>query len=736
VSHAIRAGRPNLTGFADVMLHHALAAARTLARRSPSCGNLLRQLILLVWWAGTMQLRMQLMLWLRARRLRRTTQRSDIPMLVGDIDVRCLRMPLAGVPTVSVIIPTFGKIEYTLRCLASIMSHEPVAAIEVIVVDDCSHDPAVRCLEQVRGLRLLRNLDNLGFVRACNAAARVARGRYLLFLNNDTQVQADWLDSMLRLFETHRNVGAVGSRLLYPDGRLQEAGGIIWNDGTSWNFGRHESPDRPAYSYVREVDYCSGASLMVARSTFLELDGFDERYVPAYFEDADLCFRLRVMGLRTLYQPRSRVVHHEGTSHGRDVDVGRRSFQGANRRTFLRTWAAELAQQHYPSGTHILRARERGHDRPVILIADHMVPQPDRDAGSRSMTVFLRCFLDAGFVVKFWPQNGLYMPGYTEALQEMGIEVFHGAGEPGFERWLREHGRELDFVLLSRPEVAEAWLPRVRGATAARVIYYGHDLHFRRMRMQGDVMRDEALLRAADRMEERERAVWRDADVVLYPSTEEAAMAAALEPSVTVRAVLPYGFDRFGCVRRPPVERDILFVAGFGHPPNEDAVIWFVQAVLPLVLARVPDARLTVAGSNPTETVRALADGIVRIEANITEAGLLACYARARVAVVPLRCGAGVKMKVVEALREGVPLVTTPVGAQGLPGLDAVAWVETEAAPFADAVCTVLLDDHSWACGSEAALAYARANFRLETLATSLLEGCGFRQADAMQIAA
>jgi GT2 family glycosyltransferase len=736
VSQSIRFKRWDLAAFLDRMLDRTLAIARALQVRSPWAGAQLRRIALVIWWTCTMQLRAQFTLWLRARRLRKPAQKSAMPDLIQSVSVDALRVPRADQPVVSVIIPTFGKVEYTLRCLASIAACAPAAPIEVIVVDDGSLDPAARCLERVAGLRLLRNLDNLGFVRTCNAAAPVARGRYLLFLNNDTQVLPGWLDTMLALFESHKDVGAVGSRLLYPDGRLQEAGGIIWNDGSGWNFGRHEDPDRPAYSYVREVDYCSGASLMVPKTLFLLLDGFDERFVPAYFEDTDLCFRLRTMGLRTLYQPRSRVVHHEGVSHGRDVAVGTKSFQVSNRRIFVSTWAAELARAHYPCGTHVLRARERGRDRPVILVADHMLPQPDRDAGSRSMVAFLRCFLAAGFVVKFWPRNRLHMPNYTEALQDMGIEVFVGSGEPGAEAWLREHGAELDYVLLSRPDVAEAWLPGLRQKTRARVIYYGHDLHFRRMRQQGELMRDEALLRAADRTEERERAIWREVDVALYPSKEEAAMVAAMEPAVTVRDVQPYCFERFGRVRPPPPGQQIMFVAGFGHPPNEDAVRWFVRTVLPLILARVPEARLAVVGSNPTEQVRGLASDVVRIVPDVSDTELAACYASARVAVVPLRCGAGVKMKVVEALTAGVPLVTTPVGAQGLPGLDAVARVESDPQAFADAVCGFLLDDTLWERCCAAQLGYATARFRADALAASLLEGCGISAAGDLAIAA
>jgi glycosyltransferase involved in cell wall biosynthesis len=223
-------------------------------------------------------------------------------------------------------------------------------------------------------------------------------------------------------------------------------------------------------------------------------------------------------------------------------------------------------------------------------------------------------------------------------------------------------------------------------------------------------------------MRARECAIWRQADLSLYPSEEEARIASALEPNAKIGAVVPYCFDRFAEPRDAPPGREIIFVGGFGHPPNEDAAIWFANEILPSIRARVPSAHLSIIGSNPTERVRALAGDGIRVLANVSGAELEAAYGRARVAVVPLRCGAGVKLKVVEALRAGVPLVTTGVGAQGLPGLCQVVRVEDDAGLFAAAVADLLRDGAAWQKSSGEQVNFARERFSRGAFKASVLD--------------
>lgn len=634
-----------------------------------------------------------------------------------DIDPAHLVFPApAGIPDVSVIIPTYGNVRHTLNCLASILETWPRASLEVIVAEDASGAPDVERLRRVRGLVLIENPENLGFLRSCNAAAKRARGTYLHFLNDDTMVLPGAIDALVEQARSRPEAGLVGSKLIFPDGRLQEAGGIVWDDASAWNYGRSDNPDKPQYQYVREADYVSGASILIPRAVWEELGGFDEAFLPAYYEDTDFAFRVRASGRKVYVEPRSVVCHFEGMSHGTDTGSGIKAYQLVNQQTMLARWREVLQREHYPPGQHVLRARDRANLRPVVLFIDEAVPEPDRDAGSRNMVEFIRSLQAVGCVVKYWPCRLGYHPVYTHALQQMGVEVLYRPFERFLESWLKKNGADLDHVLISRPGVATGVLGAVRRLTHAPILYYGHDLHFARMRLEAEVKGDAAIARAADAMEKVERDIWKRADAVLYPSPEEAATVRAMEPTANALSATIFCFDAFTPRASAPRTAKVLFVAGFAHAPNVDAAVWFVGEVLPLLRRRRPDVETYLVGSKPSPEVYRLEGPHVHVTGWVSAEALAGHYADARAAVVPLRFGAGVKLKVVEALVEGVPLVTTPIGAQGLEGLEAVAAIETDPAALAERIAEIIeASDAEWLARSRRQTDYAAGHFSRQT---------------------
>ena len=254
-------------------------------------------------------------------------------------------------PSVSIVVPCHNEAELTRACLGSLCETLPQRFEgEILVVDDASSDDTAKLIKATRRrddrVRGLRNRTNLGFVETCNRGAQEAQGEYLLFLNNDTILLPGWLPPLLRTFNDFSDAGVVGGRLLYTDGRLQEAGGLVFSDGSAAKFG-YGDPDADAalYSYVREVDYVSGALLLTPRSLFSELGGFDRRYGFGFYDDDDYCFAVRAAGRRVYYQPECVVVHVEGGSTGTDLRVGAKQFQLANQSIFQAKWSDELAGQ-------------------------------------------------------------------------------------------------------------------------------------------------------------------------------------------------------------------------------------------------------------------------------------------------------------------------------------------------------------------------------------------------------
>ena len=605
------------------------------------------------------------------------------------LDVRSSSHPL-----VSIVIPVFGQIEYTIQCLASIAANTPTAPFEVIVVDDCSPDDTVATLQRVNGIRLISNAQNQGFIRSCNAGAAIARGKYLHFLNNDTVVTRGWLDELLRTFDAFPGTGFVGSKLVYPDGRLQEAGAIIWRDGSAWNFGRDQDAAVPTYNYAREVDYCSGASVIVPKSLFDELGGFDEHYLPAYCEDADLALKIRAAGYRVLYQPLSTVFHYEGVTSGTDPARGIKSHQIANTRKLFERWRERL-KSHQAPGEHPDDAKDRTSKRRVLVL-DHCTPTPDQDAGSVLVFNMMLLLREMDFQVTFIPEHDLrYVPGYTSALQRVGVEVLWAPHIVSVGSHLKQFGRRYGLALLFRPNLVERNIHAVRKyCPNAKVLFHTHDLHFLRMQREAEVLGDAKTKKLASNMKHLEFKAIRAVDATIVVSTAELELLRR-ELSSELVFVLPLIVGVRGTGKGFGERSDVAFIGGYHHPPNVDAVRFFVAEIMPLLRERLPGVRFYAAGSNPTAEVQSLASEDVVVTGYIED--LDAFLDQVRVSVAPLRFGAGVKGKIVSAMSAGLPVVATPMATEGMSLTDGENVVVADAAnEFASSIARVYEDESVW----------------------------------------
>ncbi len=577
-------------------------------------------------------------------------------------------------PEVSIVIPVFNKFAYTYDCLKSIQAALPERSFEIIIVDDCSEDETLfACLVFSGAVRVLRNTRNLGFVGSCNAGAAAAKGRYLLFLNNDTLVKAGWLDELVETFEQLPNIGVAGSRLLFPDGTLQEVGGIAWRLGDCWNWGRGHNANEPAFSYLRDADYVSGAALMIARDLFQDLGGFDELFAPAYYEDSDLCFRVRARGKRVVVQPASEIVHLEGVSAGTDAaGTGMKRYQTINHAKFYRRWKNVLITHRLNGQEPELEAERLVRMRAYFI--DDTVPTPDQDAGSNAALDHMQLLGELGYKVTFLAADNMAkIDPYTGNLQKLGIECLYYPTYWSVEEVFRKAKHKPDLVYLHRHTNASKYATMVRRYfPECRIVYSVADLHFLRMERQAALEGSPGAAAAAAAQRRAEMAAVQSVDYVIVHSPAEARMLHEADPQLNI-GVVPWTVKP----RPTPLAFEgrsvTAFVGGFGHPPNADAIQYLISDILPLLRRQAPDCITYLIGSKMPEKIMGLhlpglaPLGFVPVLADILH--------KLRCTIVPLRFGAGIKGKVLESFAHGLPCVMSEVAAEGLELPEDLAWL-------------------------------------------------------------
>lgn len=628
-------------------------------------------------------------------------------------------VPFDPEPQVSIVIPVYNHAGHTLACLRALAAHPPRARCEILVVDDGSSDQTGEWMRQIEGLRYEVRAQNGGFIEACNDGVARSRGDYVVLLNNDTVPQPGWLDALLDTFASVPEAGLVGAQLIYPDGRLQESGGVLFQDGSAWSYGRFESTEDPRYSALRDADYCSGAAIMLPRSLWDRVGGLDVRYRPAYYEDADLAFAVRACGRRVLVQPASHVVHDEGTSNGTDTRQGIKAYQVRNRGVFAQKWAAQLAA-HPPAGSVPSPALLHRNQRQVLIL-DEVVPQPDRDSGSLRQFNLIRMLLAAGLHVVFVPTRREHGGAATEALQRLGVEVWYAPFLRGIGPWLREHGSRFSVVMMVRHHVAAECLPLLRShAPTARRVFDTVDLHYLRERRGAELANDAGRLRAAERTRERELAVMAACDVTVLVSEAERAQLQVDAPHVHVELISNL-HEVAGAGARFDLRRDLVFVGGFAHPPNVDGMTWFIGEVFPHIRAALPGVRFHCIGAQPPPSLHALAAG----QADVIIHGFVPVVTpymdEVRIAVAPLRFGAGVKGKVNLSMAHGQPVVATTCAVEGMHlrhGEDVL--VADDAVAFAAAVVRLYQDEALWTTLSTAGLRNVARHFSLDAARDSV----------------
>jgi GT2 family glycosyltransferase len=593
---------------------------------------------------------------------------DTLPLLrQEEIMAEKLDFPQSANPDVTVIIPVFNQLSYTFNCLKSIRANlSETIALEVLVVDDCSTDESPLFLTQnVRGIKYIRNTENKGFLMNCNEAANIANGKYLYFLNNDTQVTAGWLQPMLDLLRDE-GVGCVGSKLIYAHGLLQEAGGIVYQDASGANYGRNHLPDRPRYNYYRAVDYCSGASLLLRKSDFEQLGLFDTRYIPAYYEDTDLCFAVRnVLKKKVMYQPLSEVIHFEGVSSGKVIKKNTvKAYQAVNREKFLNKWQQVLNDSHQRTGDV---SRDSRKFLPVkrMVFVDNIIPAHDRNSGSFRAYQLLKMLRELGYHITFIPDDANKTEPYFSDLVKLGVEVLYRyPNRPAMVRELNATLEKCELIWISRPEMNMEFRWLFKKFPHARWVYDTIDLHHIRLQRQAEQSGDQGLMEEAARVKKDELEIAEAADLTLTVTWDEKVLLE--KEGIQNVSVVPNIHDPVQLSQELAFDHreGLLFIGAYDHPPNIDAVQWLVHEIMPAVWKELPELTLTLLGSKPTREIYGLANERVSVPGYVADVSEY--FQTCRVFVAPLRFGAGMKGKIGQSLAYKLPVITSGIGAEGM----------------------------------------------------------------------
>ncbi|GAB0117160.1 class I SAM-dependent methyltransferase [Acidisoma sp. 7E03] len=684
----------------------------------------------LLWWTLSLQLPRRL----KARRAAREAvqaalsppspkqrftadARADLSAFLAS-DAR-INFPVVEDPDVSVVIVLWNAAHFTLRCLRALQAAQG-PSLEIILVDNRSTDQTAALLERVEGARILRSPENLGFLLGCNRGAAEARGRSILLLNSDAFPRPDALATALATLDGALDIGAVGARLLLPSGQLQEAGSIVWSDGTALGYAREAAPDASEAMFRRDVDYCSGAFLLTPRTLWETLGGLDEAFAPAYYEETDYCLRLQEAGYRVVYEPAAVVDHFEFGSEDKKGDST--AAMQRNQSLFLSRHAEVLRRAHLPPAEeNVLQARSAAaFPRPRLLMIDNAVPLGTAGAGYPRARELLGAAVRQGWAVTLFALHALGEVDWEAAYNELPREIEIVSPETPQELigFMRARHGFYDVVLVSRPEN----MVLIRGYladhpdlfTGARVIYDSEALAatrtIARARHDGKPYSEAE----AEALITEELALARGVDAVLCVNEAEAQSFARCGAPVHVlsHAIAP-------AAAPPPWESRIgfLFIGRLMErdAPNWVGLAWFIRDVWPRIRKLLPQATLTVVGRLHPDHAALEAPGVRLLGA---VADLQPLYDAARVFVAPVHFAAGVPLKVIEAGAAGLPVVGTRLmGTQLQWQADVEIGVADTAEEFAAACVALHQQQVAWTAMRDAALARVGRDYGPEAFA-------------------
>ena len=628
---------------------------------------------------------------------------------------------------VIIAILTWNKIDLIKNCIESIFKNTKYPYYRICVFDQASTDGTKEYLDSLGDrIDVIHSPKNIGFVLGNNEVIKKYPMNDVVLLNNDTLVTPGWLTALVECAYTGKDVGIVGAKLVYPDGRLQEAGCEIYCDGRGRNIGKFDDPYKPEYNKLKEVDYCSGSCLYIKREVFDKVGGFDEQYSPCYYEDTDLCFSARKAGFKVIYQPKCVVIHLEGATAGKVISTGAKKYQEINRPKFVKKWK-EVLKNHRRSPWEIpsIDGKEK------VLIIAQQPPMWDTASGAFRLYQMVK-ILTKYYNVAFLATEALGKEKYVDDLKQLGVTVFYNDLERmrqldiqadvlpiDLEAILRDN--DFKAIFLEVYNIANIYIDHVRNySPQSTVIIDSWDVCFVREERKADVLKEPLLKQKVAYNKLKELATYERGDVTLTVTENDRKALLKESPDLDVR-IVPNIREIYPKEISWEQRKDLLFVGGFLHYPNVDSILYFCKEVWPIVKSKLPDIKLFIVGNAPPPEVMELQseDIIITGWVPLTQPYLDSC----RVSIAPITYGAGMKGKIDEAMCSGLPVVTTSMGAEGIGIVNGEhALIADTPEDFADAVVRLYKDKELWEKLSQNGKKLIKENYSPEAVEKKLLK--------------
>ena len=600
-------------------------------------------------------------------------------------------------PVLSIILVFYNKVELSFACLESIQKHIDIS-YELIIIDNNSTDDTAKLLNKIEGATIIRNVENQHFLKACNQAIPHIKGKYILFLNNDAELLEGSIRAAYQTIETYENCGAVGGKIILPNGNLQEAGSIIWNDGSCLGYGRDQAPYLPEFNFKRVVDFCSGAFLLTKTNLFKKYGGFDSRFEPAYYEETDYCLWLQEQGMEVIYDPKSVTRHFEfGSGLSQEVI----NLHQKNQKIFFKKHKTKLSRQLAPNFSNILNARFSAlkQTKKKILYIDDRVPHINLGAGFPRSNSIIHCIQNLGYQLSIYPLNYPYEDNWDEVYRDIDpfIEVIKDLGINGFKQFIKSRGNYYDLIWISRPHNIESVSKLIKAyASNSKIIYDAEaiftDREIERKHIKGVIPNK----KKTHTFYQNEIQISEIADTTIAVCKTDAEKFKKY--GATNVNVLGHNLR----IRKSPDNFEnrngLLFVGNLDDEtsPNTDSILWFSLEVLPIIKKSIPDIELNVIGSCKTRNVRLLNSEGVNILGQLND--LDEFYDNCRLFIAPTRFAAGLPYKIHEAAANGLPVITTDIlGKQlGWKNKESIIISDIKTESFANAIIETYNNQELW----------------------------------------